>query len=75
MSGKISVSNETKNKIDKIYSQVIERDKKKNESIKKAKGLVGKKNLTSKEIQFMEGMKGFKKKSDEYGNIWFEEVL
>ena len=75
VSGKISVSNETKNKIDKIYSQVIERDKKKNESIKKAKGLVGKKNLTSKEIQFMEGMKGFKKKSDEYGNIWFEEVL
>lgn len=74
-SGKISVSNETKNKIDKIHSQVIDRDKKKNESIKKAKGLVGKKNLTSKEIQFMEGMKGFKKKSDEYGNIWFEEVL
>ena len=75
VSGKISVSNETKNKIDKLHSQVIDRDKKKNESIKKAKGLVGKKNLTSKEIQFMEGMKGFKKKSDEYGNIWFEEVL
>lgn len=74
-SGKISVSNETKNKIDKIHSQVIERDKKKNENIKKAKGLVGKKNLTSKEIEFMSGMKGFKKKSDNYGNVWFDEVL
>jgi len=74
-SGKISVSNETKNKIDKIHSQIIDRDKKKNENIKKAKGLVGKKNLTSKEIEFMSGMKGFKKKSDNYGNIWFDEVL
>lgn len=74
-SGKISVSNETKNKIDKIHSQVIDRDKKKNENIKKAKGLVGKKNLTSKEIEFMSGMKGFKKKSDNYGNVWFDEVL
>ena len=73
--GKISVSNETKNKINKLHSQVIDRDNKKNEAIKKAKGLVGKKNLTTKEIQFMEGMKGFKKKSDDYGNIWFEEVL
>ena len=74
-SGKISVSNETKNKIDKIYSQVIDRDKKKTENVKKARGLVGKKNLTSKEIEFMSGMKGFKKKSDNYGNIWFDEVL
>lgn len=74
-SGKISVSNETKNKIDKLHSQVIDRDKKKNEAIKKAKGLVGKKNLTTKEIEFMSGMKGFKKKSDDFGNIWFEEVL
>ena len=74
-SGKISVSNETKNKIDKLHSQVIDRDNKKNESIKKAKGLVGKKNLTSKDIEFMSGMKGFKKKSDDFGNIWFEEVL
>lgn len=75
VSGKISVSNETKNKIDKIYSQVIDRDKKKNEAIKKAKSLVGKKNPSSKDIEFMSGMKGFKKKSDDYGNIWFEEVL
>lgn len=74
-SGKISVSNETKNKIDKIHSQIIDRDKKKKENIKKAKGLVGKKNLTSKEIEFMSGMKGFKKKSDNYGNVWFDEVL
>ena len=74
-SGKISVSNETKNKIDKIHSQIIERDKKKNENIKKAKGLVGKKNLISKEIEFMNGMKGFKKMTDDYGNIWFDEVL
>lgn len=75
ISGKISVSNDTKNKIDKLYSQIIERDNKKNEAIKKARGLVGKKNLTSKEIEFMNGMKGFKKKSDDNGNIWFEEVL
>jgi len=74
-SGKISVSNETKNKIDKLHSQVIDRDNKKNEAIKKAKGLVGKKNLTSKEIEFMNGMKGFKKMTDDYGNVWFEEVL
>lgn len=74
-SGKISVSNETKNKIDKIHSQIIDRDKKKNEDIKKARGLVGKKNLTSKEIEFMNGMKGFKKESDDFGNIWFKEVL
>lgn len=74
-SGKISVSNETKNKIDKLHSQVIDRDNKKNEAIKKAKGLVGKKNLTSKEIEFMNGMKGFKQMSDDYGNVWFEEVL
>jgi len=73
--GKISVSNETKNKIDKLYSQVIDRDNKKNEAIKKAKGLVGKKNLTSKEIEFMSGMKGFKKMTDDYGNVWFDEVL
>lgn len=74
-SGKISVSNETKNKIDKLQSQVIDRDNKKNENVKKARGLVGKKNLTSKEIEFMNGMKGFKNKSDDFGNIWFEEVL
>lgn len=74
-SGKISVSNETKNKIDKLQSQIIDRDNKKNEAIKKAKGLAGKKNLTSKEIEFMNGMKGFKKMTDDYGNVWFDEVL
>lgn len=61
--------------LNKKHNELIDRDKKKNESIKKARGLVGKKNLNSNEIEFMSGMKGFKKKSDDYGNIWFEEVL
>lgn len=61
--------------LNKKHNELIDRDKKKNEAIKKARGLVGKKNLTSKEIEFMNGMKGFKKESDDFGNIWFKEVL
>jgi hypothetical protein len=70
-----NVSDDVLLELNNKHNELIDRDKKKNESIKKAKGLVGKKNLTTKEIEFMSGMKGFKKKSDDYGNIWFEEVL
>ena len=70
-----NVSDEKLLELNKKHSELIDRDKKKSENVKKARGLVGKKNLTSKEIEFMSGMKGFKKKSDDYGNIWFEEVL
>ena len=68
-------SNEKIKNLEAKHTELIDANNKKNESIKKAKGLVGKKNLTTKEIEFMSGMKGFKKKSDDYGNIWFEEVL
>lgn len=72
MSGKISVSNETKNKIDKIYSQVIDRDKKHVESDKKEAELLKKgKNLTSKDIEWLKGRKGLKYHTDDYGNEWF----
>lgn len=69
------VSDDKLLELNKKHNELIERDKKKNEAIKKARSLVGKKNLSSKDIEFMSGMKGFKKKSDNYGNIWFEEVL
>lgn len=72
MSGKISVSNDTKNKIDNIYSQVIERDKKRVEADKKEAELLKKgKNLTSKDIEFLKGRKGLKYHTDDYGNEWF----
>lgn len=61
--------------LNKKHNELIDRDKKKNEAIKKARGLVGRTDLNSKEIEFMSGMKGFKKKSDDFGNIWFDEVL
>lgn len=69
------VSDDKLLELNKKYNELIERDKKKNEAIKKARGLVGRKDLTSKEIEFMSGMKGFKKLTDDNGNIWFEEVL
>ncbi len=75
MSGKISVSNETKNKIDKIYSQVIERDKKRNEDKKREDEIIKRgKGITSAEIEFMNGRKGVKLVTDSYGNQWFERV-
>lgn len=74
-SGKISVSNETKNKIDKIYSQVIERDKKRNEDKKREDEIIKSgKGVTSRDIEFMKGRKGVKMVSDSYGNHWFERV-
>lgn len=75
MSGKISVSNETKNKIDKIYSQVIDRDKKRVEDQKKEDAILKKgMNITEDDIKFMKGRKGVKYRSDTNGNEWFERV-
>lgn len=71
-SGKISVSNETKNKIDKIYSQVIDRDKKRIEDQKKEERLLKKgKNLSSDDLEFLKGRKGLKHHTDSYGNEWY----
>ena len=73
--GKISVSNETKNKIDKIYSQVIERDKKRTEDKKREDEIIKRgKGITSTEIEFMKGRKGVKLVTDSNGNQWFERV-
>lgn len=70
--GKISVSNETKNKIDKIHSQIIERDKKRVEDQKKEDRLLKKgKNLSSEDLEFLKGRKGLKHHSDSYGNEWY----
>ena len=70
--GKISVSNETKNKIDKIYSQVIDRDKKRVEDQKKEDKLLKKgKNLSSDDLEFLKGRKGLKHHTDSYGNEWY----
>lgn len=71
-SGKISVSNETKNKIDKIHSQVIDRDKKRIEDQKKEERILKKgKNLSSDDLEFLKGRKGLKHHSDSYGNEWY----
>lgn len=70
--GKISVSNETKNKIDKLNSQVIERDKKRVEADKKEERLLKKgKNLSSDDLEFLKGRKGLKHHTDSYGNEWY----
>lgn len=71
-SGKISVSNETKNKIDKLHSQVIDRDKKRVEADKKEERLLKKgKNLSSDDLEFLKGRKGLKHHTDSYGNEWY----
>lgn len=71
-SGKISVSNETKNKIDKIHSQIIDRDKKRIEADKKEERLLKKgKNLSSEDLEFLKGRKGLKHHTDSYGNEWY----
>ena len=75
MSGKISVSNETKNKIDKLYSQIIDRDKKNAEDMKKEDDIIKRgKGVTSSEIEWMKGRKNVKLLTDSYGNQWFERV-
>lgn len=74
-SGKISVSNETKNKIDKIHSQIIDRDKKRVEDQKKEDAIIKRgKGVTSTEIEWMKGRKNVKLRTDSNGNQWFERV-
>ena len=71
-SGKISVSNETKNKISALHDKLIERDKKRVEDQAKEDRLLKKgKNLTSDDLEFLKGRKGLVHHSDSYGNEWY----
>ena len=71
-SGKITVSNETKNKINKLYEQLIDRDKKRVEDQAREDRLLKKgKNLTSDDLEFLKGRKGLVHHSDSYGNEWY----
>lgn len=71
-SGKIIVSNETKNKISALYDKLIERDKKRVEDQAKEDRLLKKgKNLSSDDLEFLKGRKGLKHHSDSYGNEWY----
>ena len=71
-SGKISVSNETKNKISALHDKLIERDKKRIEDQAKEDRLLKKgKNLSSADLEFLKGRKGLKHHSDSYGNEWY----
>jgi len=66
-----NVNRDLKVKAKNLREDVIKKNKQTEEDAKKEQRLLGKKNLTSKEIQFMEGRKDVKKHSDDYGNIWF----
>lgn len=66
-----NVNRDLKVKAKNLREEVIKKNKQAEEDAKKEQSLLGKKNLTSKEIQFMEGRKDVKKYSDDYGNIWF----
>ena len=71
-SGKISVYNETKNKIIELHDKLIERDKKRAEDQAKEDRLLKKgKNLSSEDLEFLKGRKGLKHHSDSYGNEWY----
>lgn len=71
-SGKISVSNETKNKISKLHEQIIDRDKKRVEDQAKEDRLLKKGiNLTSDDVEFLKGRKGLQHHSDSLGNEWY----
>ena len=71
-SGKIYVTNETKNKISALYDKLIERDKKRAEDQAKEDRLLKKgKNLSSDDLDFLKGRKGLKHHSDSYGNEWY----
>ena len=71
-SGKIIVSNETKNKISKLQEQLIDRDKKRVEDQAKEDRLLKKgKNLSSADLEFLKGRKGLVHHSDSYGNEWY----
>lgn len=71
-SGKITVSNETKNKISALHDKLIDRDKKRVEDQAKEDRLLKKgKNLSSDDLEFLKGRKGLKHHSDSYGNEWY----
>ena len=66
-----NVNRDLKVKAKNLREEVIKKNKQEADNAKKEQSLLGKKNLTSKDIQFMEGRKDVKKHSDDYGNIWF----
>ena len=71
-SGKISVSNETKNKISTLHDKLIDRDKKRIEDQAKEDRLLKKgKNLSSDDLEFLKGRKGLQHHSDSHGNEWY----
>ena len=71
-SGKIYVTNETKNKISLLHDKLIDRDKKRAEDKAKEDRLLKKgKNLSSDDLEFLNGRKGLKHHSDSYGNEWY----
>ena len=70
--GKISVSNETKNKISALHDKLIDRDKKRVEDQAKEDRLLKKGiNLTSDDLEFLKGRKGLRHRSDKLGNEWY----
>ena len=72
ISGKITVSNETKNEINKLYDQIIDRDKKRVEDQAKEDRLLKKGiNLTSDDLEFLKGRKGLVHHTDSHGNEWY----
>lgn len=71
-SGKISVSNETKNNISALHDKLIDRDKKRVEDQAKEDRLLKKGiNLTSDDLEFLKGRKGLQHHSDSRGNEWY----
>lgn len=73
--GRIKVKGTTLDKIDSLYSKVIDRDKKRKEDKEREGKLLGKgKMLSTEEKEFMKGRKGIKLFTDSYGNEWFERV-
>ena len=71
-SGKIYVTNETKNKLSALHDKLIERDKKRAEDQAKEDRLLKKGiNLTSDDLEFLKGRKGLVHHSDSHGNEWY----
>lgn len=71
-SGKISVTNETKNKISALHDKLIDRDKKRAEDQAKEDRLLKKgKNLSSDDLEFLEGRKDLVHHTDPLGNEWY----
>lgn len=71
-SGKIYVTNETKNKISALHDKLIERDKKRAADQAKEDRLLKKgKNLSSDDLEFLKGRKGLVHHTDTHGNEWY----